>query len=127
MILAVPMANNSFSAHFGGATHFALLECDLLANQVTSQQMLPAPKHEPGSLPRWLAAQHVDAVIASAMGDRALLMLSDAGIVAYLAIGPASPAELAMACLQGNLPRLNRENSQCQDGHDHHGPHECHH
>ena len=126
MILAVPMANGSFSEHFGGATHFALLECDPQSNQLTNQQLLSAPKHEPGSLPRWLATQHVDAVIASAMGERALIMLADAGIAAYLATGPALPAELARACLLGKLPRLRRENSQCQDGHDHHGDHECH-
>lgn len=127
MILAVPMANDSFSPHFGSATHFALLEFDPQSSQLSKQQILPAPKHEPGSLPRWLAAQSVDAVIASAIGERALIMLADAGIAAYLATDPALPAEMARACLLGKLPRLNRENSQCRDGHEHHGAHECHH
>lgn len=74
--------------------------------------------------------------MASAIGERALIMLAEAGIETRLAADEMTPNELAVACLQGKLPRGNRENSRCNGGnhdHDHdHGDghghgHQCHH
>lgn len=130
--IAIPMANGEFCEHFGGAKEFIILEGAPEQGQVTTSQRLAAPEHQPGVLPRWLATQQIDVVVVSAIGERALIMLAEAGIETRLAAEGMGPSELAVACLQGKLPRVNGENSRCKGGHhDHehehgHG-HECHH
>jgi predicted Fe-Mo cluster-binding NifX family protein len=69
----------------------------------------------------------MDAVIASAIGERALLMLADAGIETYLSGGESEPSKLAAACLLRKLPRANQENSRCNGAHHDHDGHDCDH
>jgi predicted Fe-Mo cluster-binding NifX family protein len=128
MKIAIPMAAGEFCEHFGGAREFLILEGAPDHARVTTRQRLAAPEHQPGALPRWLAAQQVDVVVVSAIGERALIMLAEAGIETRLAAEGMGPGELAVACLQGKLTRVNGENSRCKGGHhDHeHGP-ECQH
>jgi predicted Fe-Mo cluster-binding NifX family protein len=126
------MADGAFCEHFGGAQEFLILEGIPAQGRVTASRRLAAPEHQPGALPRWLAAQQVEAVVVSAIGERALIMLADAGIATRLANEGMGPSELAVACLLGKLPRANRENSRCKGGHHHHEDghehgHECKH
>ena len=127
MKIAIPMANGSFSEHFGGAREFLVFEADRTTGTSGSGTLFPAPEHKPGSLPEWLASQNMDAVIVSAIGERALLMLADAGIESFLSGGESDPAKLASACLLGKLPRANKENSGCNGAHHDHDGHDCHH
>lgn len=130
--IAIPMGAGRFSEHFGGATEFHIYDADADKGGLAGVRAMPAPEHKPGSLPAWLIEQDVDAVVVSAIGERALMMLSAGGIKTYLADGTSDPAQLAIACLLGNLPHANQENSRCAGGHhDHehghdHG-HSCHH
>jgi predicted Fe-Mo cluster-binding NifX family protein len=126
--IAIPMADGAFCEHFGGAREFLILEGIPALGRVTARRRLAAPEHQPGALPRWLAAQEVEAVVVSAIGERALIMLADAGIETRLAAEGMGPSELAVACLLGELPRVNGENSRCQGGQHHHEHgHEHHH
>jgi len=127
MKIAIPMADGKFSEHFGGAREFLVFHVDRKAGSLGEGELLPAPEHKPGSLPEWLAAQQMDAVIASAIGERALLMLADSGIETFLAGGESNPSELAAACLLGKLPRANQENSRCNGAHHDHDGHDCGH
>jgi len=127
MKIAIPMAGGQFSEHFGGAREFLVFEADRQAGSVGAGALLPAPEHKPGSLPEWLAAQNMDAVIVSAIGERAVLMLADAGIETFLTSGESDPSELAAACLLGKLPRANKENSRCNGTHHDHDGHDCGH
>ncbi len=127
MKIAIPMAGGKFSEHFGGAREFLLFEADRKTGLPGAGELFPAPEHKPGSLPEWLAAQKTDAVIASAIGERALLMLADAGIETYLSGGEADPSKLAAACLLGELPCASRENSRCNGAHHEHDGHDCGH
>jgi len=127
MKIAIPMAGGKFSEHFGGAREFMLFEADPHAGLVGAGAVFRAPEHKPGSLPEWLASQKVDAVIASAIGERALLMLADSGIETFLAGGQSDPSELALSCLLGKLPRANQENSRCNGAHHDHDGHDCGH
>lgn len=118
--IAVPMAGGRFSEHFGGAREFLIFEADSRESTPGPGELFRAPEHKPGSLPEWLAGRRVDMVIASAIGERALIMLADAGIETYLAVGNPEPSVLATACLSGKLPRANPGNSRCNgDHHDH--------
>lgn len=126
--IAIPMADGAFSEHFGGTKVFRVFEGNRLTSRLGSDKVLAAPEHKPGSLPKWLEQQKVDAVVVSAIGERALVILSDAGIEAFLADGDLQPEALATACLSGKLVRANKENSRCGGHHDHdHDGHECHH
>ena len=128
--IAIPMADGAFCEHFGAAKEFLILEGSQAHGQVTARQQLAAPEHQPGSLPKWLATQQIDVVVVSAIGERALIMLAEAGIETRLAAEGMNPSALAIACLEGKLPRVNNENSRCKGGHHDHGHelgHECHH
>ena len=124
--IAIPMADGAFCQHFGGTKVFLIYEGDRKTLRLGNQEVSTAPEHKPGSLPKWLVQQQVDAVVVSAIGERALILLADAGIEAFLADGDMQPSALATACLLGRLARANQENSRCGGHHDHDG-HECHH
>ena len=126
--IAIPMADGAFSEHFGGAKAFLVFAGDHKTLLLGEPEVSAAPEHTPGALPKWLEQQKVDAVVVSAIGERALVMLADAGIEAFLADGDLDPSSLANACLQGKLAGANQENSRCSGHHDHdHDGHECHH
>jgi len=129
MKIAIPMANGSFSEHFGGAKAFLVYHGNSMTWDLDRRELFGAPEHKPGSLPRWLEEQQVDALVSSAIGERALIMLADAGIMVFLADENQDPTALALSCLTGKLQRANGENSRCQGGHhdhDHDDEHECH-
>lgn len=126
MKIAIPMANGAFREHFGGAQEFLVIEGNRGTGQRDDGNLFTAPEHKPGALPRWLEEQKVDALVASAIGERALIMLADAGIEVFLANGTTEPFELASAAASGCLLRANLENTRCRGHHDHEG-HECHH
>jgi len=127
--IAIPMAEGSFSEHFGGTKAFLVFHGNRISLSLEKQEVFGAPEHKPGSLPKWLEENKVDALVSSAIGERALIMLADAGIMVFLADGNQDPSELALSCLTGNLQRANSENSRCKgQHHDHnHGDgHSCH-
>jgi predicted Fe-Mo cluster-binding NifX family protein len=78
MKFAIPLANGKLTAHFGHAQEFALISAE--NNQVQDKQVLVPPPHEPGVLPKWLADQQVDVVLAGGMGGKAIDLFSRAGI-----------------------------------------------
>lgn len=127
MKIAIPMANGKFSEHFGGAREFLVFQLDRQADACGAGELLSAPEHKPGALPEWLAAQRMDAVIVSAIGERALQLLDQSGIDTFLAEGESEPVALAIACLRGKLPCANKENSRCDGSHHNHDGHACDH
>jgi predicted Fe-Mo cluster-binding NifX family protein len=127
--IAVPAADGGFCEHFGGAKEFMIFEGHGEGGGFARSEGLAAPEHKPGSLPAWLERQGVTAVVASAIGERALLMLADAGIRVFLGQPGVAPALLAAACRAGTLPPVNRQNTRCNGEHHHHdhAGHSCHH
>ena len=117
--IAIPMNAGAFCEHFGAARQFHFYEGRRHHRQIVGAGRIDAPDHQPGTLPRWLAAQNVDLLVVSAIGERALIMLADAGIEACLADGPRAPDQLAHAALAGRLPRATMLNSRCQGHHEH--------
>jgi predicted Fe-Mo cluster-binding NifX family protein len=123
--IAIPMNAGAFCEHFGAARQFHFYEGRRRQRLLDCVGRHDAPEHQPGSLPRWLEQQQVDLLVASAIGERALIMLADAGIEVCLADGPRAPDQLAHAALAGRLPRATMLNSRCH-GHDHEHTHDCH-
>lgn len=108
-----------FSGHFGGATHFRLIDVSRETKLVLHQADVQAPEHVPGAFPKWLAAEGVQGVIVSGIGKRAVELFTAEGIPVFVAKEGASPAELVALQLDGNLAQANLE--QCCPGHQHEG------
>ena len=114
------MQGASFSSHFGGATHFRIIEADRATRSVNSQADVQAPEHVPGAFPAWLAKQGVQAVIVGGIGQRAVQLFMQSGIQVFTAQGEASPEELVMQQLEGILKQPDL--AACCPGHgDDHG------
>jgi predicted Fe-Mo cluster-binding NifX family protein len=87
--------------HFGRCPHVTLFSVS--DAEITDQQTLDTPPHEPGRFPAWLREQGADVVIAGGMGQRALALFAQAGIRVIVGAPPAPPAELVSDFLSGKL------------------------
>jgi predicted Fe-Mo cluster-binding NifX family protein len=122
--IAIPLNSGAFCEHLGAARQFHFYEGTRQHRLLDAIGRFDAPEHQPGSLPRWLETQQVDLLVVSAIGERALIMLADAGIEVRHAEGPRAPDQLAHGALAGRLPSATMLNSRC---HGHHGQeHDCH-
>ncbi len=55
MRIAIPMADGLFCGHFGDARQFLIVAGDPQTGFTHAHEVLEAPEHAPGRLPRWLA------------------------------------------------------------------------
>ena len=114
MKIAIPLTAGRLSAHFGHCEQFALVEVDSATKQVRQQTLVTPPPHEPGLLPRWLAEQGVEVVIAGGMGRRALDLFAENKIAVHGAAAADSTEALVRAFLDQTLG-----NTEPTCGHDH--------
>jgi predicted Fe-Mo cluster-binding NifX family protein len=103
MKIAIPTANNLLAMHFGHCETFTLISADPDKKTINAEESTTAPPHEPGVLPRWLAEQGVDLVIAGGMGNRAQDLFRAQGIEVIVGAPAQKPADLVRAYLQGEL------------------------
>ncbi|MDH7598253.1 MAG: NifB/NifX family molybdenum-iron cluster-binding protein [Sedimentisphaerales bacterium] len=103
MRIAVPIANGRLCAHFGHADGFAIVEVDPGQRHILDRKEVDAPPHAPGLLPRWLAEQGVDVVVAGGMGQRAKALFSQNGITVVVGAPALEVDELVAQYLAGTL------------------------
>jgi ATP-binding protein involved in chromosome partitioning len=103
MRIAIPMVNGKLSAHFGHCEAFALVDADLENKTITSTEIQAAPAHEPGLLPRWLAAHGAQTIIAGGMGGRAQGLFEQQNIKVVVGAPTDTPDAIVTAWLQGAL------------------------
>lgn len=101
--IAVPVAEGKLCQHFGHCEVFAFLTVDNDGKTVTAQTEMTPPPHEPGVLPRWLAEQGANMVIAGGMGARAQSLLTEAGVKVLVGAKPAPAKEVVESYLKGDL------------------------
>ncbi|MCC7145265.1 MAG: NifB/NifX family molybdenum-iron cluster-binding protein [Phycisphaeraceae bacterium] len=121
--IAVPLEGDQLCPHFGGAPAMAFFDADVETRSIVSRRDLPTPPHQPGVLPRWLAQQGAEVVLAGGIGERAVIMLADAGIKVVQGAA-VQPAVTAVQAWLDNRLTVNPE--PCH--HDHHGGghgHDC--
>ena len=99
--IAIPTDQGRLAQHFGRCPHVTLFSVS--GAEITDQQKLDMPPHEPGRFPTWLREQGADVVIAGGMGRRALELFAQAGIQVIVGAPPAPPAELMSDLLLGKL------------------------
>ena len=103
MRVAIPVADGKLANHFGHCESFALLDIELQQRQLSDRQDVAAPPHEPGLLPRWLADQGVEMIIAGGMGQRAQDLFIKSGITVYVGAPVATPEVLIHNFMFGSL------------------------
>lgn len=103
MIIALPLANNQLSMHFGHCECFALFDVDSEKKRIIARTDKQPPPHEPGVLPKWLAEQGAAMIIAGGMGQRAHHLFTEQGIRVITGAPAATPETLVTAYLNGTL------------------------
>lgn len=103
MRLAIPVQDGHLSRHFGHCERFALIDFEATSGIIADKKEIQAPPHEPGLLPRWLAEQGVNVVIAGGMGPRAVSLFAEHGIQVIVGAQPETPDRLVAAYIAGEL------------------------
>lgn len=108
MRYAIAAEGTQVAAHFGRCPEYLLV--DIEDGKVTGRTVLVNPGHEPGLLPRLLAQNGVEVVVAGGAGPRAIGLLAEMGITACL--GASGPIQAAVAALQAGT--LQSGESACE-------------
>ncbi len=105
MKIALPVARGQLCLHFGHCEKFHFYEVDPDAKKIIKTEIMDAPPHEPGLLPRLLSEKGVNVVIAGGMGMRAQQLFNQNGVKVVTGADPAggSLEETVMAYLNGSL------------------------
>lgn len=103
MRIAIPVAAGQLSMHFGHCEEFAILDVDTERGTVLHQEMVGAPQHQPGLLPRWLAERDVNTIIAGGMGRRAQQLFAESNITVVVGAPCDTPEALALAYVNNAL------------------------
>jgi ATP-binding protein involved in chromosome partitioning len=103
MRFAIPVQDGRLSRHFGHCERFVLIDFDSESGTGADGKEVKAPRHQPGLLPRWLAEQGVNVVIAAGMGPRAVTLLAEQGIQVIVGAQPETPDRLVAAYMAGEL------------------------
>lgn len=82
--IAIAQDGSLVSQHFGHCMSYALFNFE--NGKMTRLPDLQSPGHEPGKLPRLLAAEGVNIVIAGGMGPRAIDLFEENGIEVILGV-----------------------------------------
>ena len=101
MNIAIPTAEGKLCPHFGHCEKFTIITID--DSRISGSQTLEPPPHEPGVLPRWLAEQKTNLVIAGGMGHRAQTLFNQQGIDVIVGAPSEEPETLVKAYLDGTL------------------------
>jgi predicted Fe-Mo cluster-binding NifX family protein len=104
MKIMMPLAAGLLTPHFGHCEEFALLELDRESGEIKTSARLIPPAHEPGVLPRWIAEQQANLVIAGGMGQRARGLLEAQGIEVVTGAPNLSPEQVVEFWQGGKLP-----------------------
>lgn len=103
MKYAVPVSDGEMCAHFGHCEYFALIDIDEEKKQVVNKELIPAPEHQPGLLPPWLAMQGVNCVIAGGMGANAQNLFMNHGVKVVVGAQEKDPEKAVLTHINGNL------------------------
>ena len=100
-LFAVPTIDRKLCAHFGHCEQFAVIETE--NNKITNIAYLTPPVHQPGTYPRFLAAQGVSTIISGGMGMKAQDIFAQNNIEVFMGIHSDSPEILVEQYLADQL------------------------
>jgi ATP-binding protein involved in chromosome partitioning len=120
MKIAIPTENGVLSAHFGHCEKFILVDVSS-DGDVSNQEEVDAPKHQPGLFPRWLASLGAEVIIAGGMGQRAKVLFEQNGIKVVTGASTKPAKDLVADYMKGNIVSVS---NPCSGGHGDCGDHE---
>ena len=103
MRIAIPLAEGRLAMHFGHCQEFALIDIDPEKGEIVKQENLPSPDHQPGLLPRWLAENGAEVIVAGGMGQRAQMLFAEAGIKVLVGAPSEVPEKIVADYISGSL------------------------
>jgi len=103
MRFAVPTSDGLLCPHFGHCQEFTLIDVDKASKRVLNMTIIPAPEHEPGLLPAWLADKGASHIIAGGMGSRAQQLFTEQGVSVVTGAPMAEPETVVRQFLDDAL------------------------
>jgi predicted Fe-Mo cluster-binding NifX family protein len=105
--VAIPVSNGRLDPHFGHCKQFAIYQIE--EGKIVDQQVLDAPPHEPGLLPKWLADRGATEILAGGMGQRAIAIFNQFKINVFVGVSSKASDDLIQDYLKGVL--ITNENA----------------
>lgn len=99
--LAVPTEGGVLCAHFGHCESFYIATVE--GKEITSEEKIVPPVHQPGLYPAWVAEHGVTTVIAGGIGEKAKVLFKEQNIEVIEGLGFISPRELVTKFIGGSL------------------------
>lgn len=120
--IAIPMAGGKLSAHFGHCEAFTFV--DVQDDKIIQVKSFDPPEHQPGTFPRWVAAQGATDVLAGGMGPQAVGLFNQFGINVFVGAPVKTAEELVDDFIHNRLDLSANYCDHDSDGHHHgHGHH----
>lgn len=116
--IAVPVEGNRLSTHFGRCQAFAFV--DVENDFITKITILDPPEHQPGTFPRFVAANKATDVIGGSMGPQAIHLFNEANVNVFTGAPVETPEILVNEFISGKLQlSANYCAHNNEDEHDH--------
>ena len=124
MRIAIPLAADQVAEHFGQSTHAAIFDLDD-KGAVLAKRTIEMPPHTPGALPARLATENLDLVLTGSIGQRAIMVLAEAGVRVVAGVIGKDPQRMIEELVTGQLlVRHNGCGNHGCGGHDHDHSHD---
>lgn len=114
VLYAIPAINGKLSSHFGHSENFVIVETE--NNKITKEFAVNPPAHVPGAYPKFLAEHGVNYVIAGGMGQRAVDIFTQNGIIVIMGANSIEPRVLVQAHIDD---QLESGDNSCGSDHEH--------
>jgi len=103
MKIAIPVVQGKLCMHFGHCEQFQLFDVDMTNKTILKTVSMTPPPHEPGVLPKWIAEQGVNFVIAGGMGSRAVALFNEHGVKVVTGAPAGDAKTVVQTYLDGQL------------------------
>lgn len=99
--IALSVKDNKLSPHFGSCSDFMIYVVE--NGLVINEEIIPAPPHQPDSIPIWLAEQGISDVITAGIGIKAIKILTRHKINVFAGVRIKDTKALVQEYLDGTL------------------------
>jgi predicted Fe-Mo cluster-binding NifX family protein len=101
--IAIPTADGRLHGHFGGCREFTFVQADPEQRKILNTRTVIPPPHAPGLFPRWVREQGASVVIVGGIGQRAISLFTQQGIIVRAGDSGAPVESVVTAYLNGQL------------------------
>jgi predicted Fe-Mo cluster-binding NifX family protein len=99
--IAIPAEKGKLCAHFGHCEKFYI--ADVENGEITKEEEITPPEHQPGLYPKWLRGLGIECVIAGGMGEKAQKLFQENSIQLYTGVPVKTTKDLTLDYIHGTL------------------------